>query len=181
MSTPPRSVDPSAPASLRWVWRTFAELSPAELYAALQLRQRVFVVEQACPYLDADGWDDRAWHLLGWLDRDESEGDDAAAPVLGAYTRIFPPGVKYAEASIGRVVSDPVVRRTGLGRALMHEALRRCADVAPGAGIRIGAQRYLERFYTTFGFVTVSPPYMEDGIEHVEMVRAGDATGMNAG
>ena len=94
--------------------------------------------------------------------------------MLGAYVRVFGPGVKYAEASIGRVVTNPDARRTGLGRTLMAEALRRCAELAPGAPVRIGAQRYLEGFYASLGFVTSSAPYHEDGIEHVEMVRAGD-------
>ena len=162
---------PSSPAAptVRWSWRPFDALTAAELYAVLQLRQRVFVVEQRCPYLDADGSDDEAWHLLGWVD-----GPDGA-PVLGAYVRIFGPGVKYPEASIGRVVTNPDVRRTGLGRTLMAEALRRCAELAPGDPIRIGAQRYLEAFYASLGFVTTSPPYEEDGIEHVEMVRGADA------
>ena len=155
----------SAPPPLRWQWRAFGELTVAELYAALQLRQAVFVVEQQCPYLDADGADHEAWHLLGW------SADGAAPPVLGAYARVFRPGVKYAEASIGRVITNPVVRRTGMGRALMTEAVRRCGLVAPGADIRIGAQMYLERFYESFGFRRVSEPYDEDGIVHIEMLR----------
>lgn len=161
---------PSVPPPLRWQWRPFEELTVAELYAALQLRQAVFVVEQQCPYLDADGADHEAWHLLGWSTHDG--GASTAAPVLGAYARVFRPGVKYAEASIGRVITNPVVRRTGMGRALMAEAVRRCASVAPGSDIRIGAQMYLERFYESFGFRRVSEPYDEDGIMHIEMLRA---------
>jgi ElaA protein len=162
-----RAGAPAAAPAVRWSWREFAELSPAELYEVLALRQRVFVVEQTCPYLDADGWDDRAGHLLGWVD-----GADGR-PMLGAYVRIFGAGVKYAEASIGRVVTSPLARRTGLGRVLMTEAIRRTEALAPGAGIRIGAQRYLEAFYASLGFRTVSAPYDEDGIEHVEMVKPG--------
>jgi ElaA protein len=152
-----------------WVFRPFHELSTAELYAALQLRQLVFVVEQRCPYLDADGADDQAWHLLGW----------AAAPdgtrALHAYARVFPPGIKYDEASIGRVVSHPDARRTGLGRRLVAEALRRVDALAPGAAVRIGAQRYLERFYEEFGFRRAGEDYDEDGIPHVEMLRPANA------
>ena len=157
------------PPHLDWQWRSFAELTVAELYAALRLRQAVFVVEQQCPYLDADGSDHEAWHLLGWT----AAGCGAEAPVLGAYARVFRPGVKYAEASIGRVITNPLVRRTGMGRALMAEAVRRCALVAPGGDVRIGAQMYLERFYESFGFARASPPYDEDGIMHIEMVRPG--------
>lgn len=147
-----------------WQWRRFEELSPHELYTVLQVRQMVFVVEQACPYLDADGYDERAWHLLGWLEGNEGR-------ILGAYARIFRPGIKYAEASIGRVITHPLVRRTGLGEALMAEALGRVNGIAPGSAIRLGAQLYLERFYGKFGFRRVSEPYDEDGILHIEMLR----------
>jgi ElaA protein len=156
--------------SLRWDWRAFHELTPETLYAALRLRQQVFVVEQTCPYLDADGRDADAWHLLGWATID-------GAPRLVAYARVFAPGTMYpADASIGRVVTDPVARGSGIGRALMDEALRRIAVAAPGAGIRGGAQAYLEAFYTSLGFRRVGENYDEDGIPHVEMVRdAGSA------
>ena len=153
-----------APA-IHWQWSRFGELRLEELYEAIRLRQLVFIVEQTCPFLDVDGLDPQAWHLLGWMNR--SGGNR----LLGAYVRIFPPGVVYREASIGRVVTHPDVRRTGAGRALMAEAIRRTEALAPGAPIRIGAQRYLEAFYSGFGFRTVSEPYIEDGIPHVHMVR----------
>lgn len=151
-------------------WRCvpYADLALDELYAALQLRSRVFVVEQACPFLDIDGRDGAAHHLLGWMRAVDG------ARVLGAYARLFAPGVVYAEASIGRVVTNPDVRRTGAGRALLTEALRQTARLAPGAPIRIGAQKYLERFYASFGFVRDGADYLEDDIVHLEMVRPGD-------
>lgn len=149
----------------RWEWRAFHELSLAELYAVLRLRQSVFVVEQSCPYHDIDGSDDRAWHLLGWT----PGGDDG--PLLAAYARVFPPAVKFPEASIGRVITRHAARRTGLGRALMAEAVRRSEAVSPDADIRIGAQMHLERFYEEFGFRRASEPYDEDGIMHIEMLR----------
>ena len=155
----------SAPARLvEWHCTPFADLSVADLYAALQLRSLVFVVEQTCPFLDADGDDDRAWHLLGWHAVD-------GARHLAAYARLFAPGVKYAEASIGRVVTHPGARRTGAGRALMAEAVRTLGTLAPGAPVRIGAQKYLERFYEGFGFARDGGDYLEDGIVHLEMVR----------
>lgn len=150
---------------IEWQWSAFAELSLDDLYTILQLRQMVFVVEQACPYLDADGYDNRAWHLLGWATVNETR-------ILAAYARIFAPGIKYAESSIGRVITHPQVRGTGLGEALMSEALRRIEQLAPGGAVRIGAQMYLERFYEKAGFLRVSAPYDEDGIPHIEMLRA---------
>jgi ElaA protein len=146
-------------------FRTWAELTRDELYALMALRQEVFVVEQRCPYLDADGYDPQASHL--WS---TGEGDDR--PV--AYCRIFRAGVKYPEASIGRVASAGAARRTGAGRALMAEALRRMDAAAGGtAAVRISAQSYLQRFYEGFGFRVVSAPYLEDDIPHVEMLRGG--------
>ena len=168
MSAP---VLPDAPAPLRWTLAPWAALDRDALYAALRLRSAVFVVEQQCVFLDCDGLDPRAHHLLGWTT------DADRRPLLGAYARLFAPGIVFPEASIGRVVSDPAVRRTGAGRALMRAALDHLVDgpeaLVPGAPIRIGAQRYLERFYASFGFVADGLPYDEDGIDHVEMVRAG--------
>ncbi|MDQ6924922.1 MAG: GNAT family N-acetyltransferase [Candidatus Eremiobacteraeota bacterium] len=153
---------------LAWRCAPFADLTPAELYAALQLRSSVFVVEQRCPFLDPDGDDDRAWHLLGWHGQD---GAPNQAPRLMAYARLFAPGIKYAEASIGRVVTHPDARRTGAGRALMAEAVRTMDTLAPGTSVRIGAQQYLEQFYESFGFRRDGADYLEDGIVHVEMIR----------
>lgn len=156
---------PSGPVTtpLTFHRRAWAELTRDELYAVMVLRQEVFVVEQRCAYLDADGADPRAEHL--WATAPGSE-----YPV--AYCRVFAAGVKHAEACIGRVVSAAAARRTGAGRALMAEALR-ALDAAAGttASVRISAQSYLQRFYESFGFVVVSAPYLEDDIPHVEMLR----------
>lgn len=150
-------------AALFWQWCRFSELAPYDLYAAMRLREEVFVVEQQCPYQDADGRDPQAWHLLGWSGENRRD--------LLAYARIFEPGVRYTECSIGRVVSSPKVRGTGIGKALMSEALRRVETLVPGQAIKIAAQRRLEKFYLDFGFRTVSAPYEEDGIIHVDMLR----------
>ncbi|HEX7998570.1 MAG TPA: GNAT family N-acetyltransferase [Pyrinomonadaceae bacterium] len=155
----------STPVQILWQWCAFDELSLSDLYEVLQVRQMVFVVEQACPYLDADGYDERAWHLLGWGET------EANGKMLCAYARVFAPGIKYEEASIGRVVTHPFVRRKGMGEALMTEALRRVEMLWPGARVRIGAQMYLEKFYEKSGFRRVSEPYDEDGIIHIEMLR----------
>jgi ElaA protein len=152
------------PADIFWQWSRFSELQPDELYAVVRLREAVFVVEQNCPYLDADGRDPRAWHLLGWT-RAKAERS------LVAYARVFEPGVRYTEGSIGRVATAQEVRRTGVGRRLMVEAMRRLETLAPGEKIKLAAQRRLEAFYAGFGFTTVSAPYEEDGIMHVDMVR----------
>lgn len=148
--------------SLGVAWRCvpFAELTLDDLYDLLALRAAVFVVEQECPYQDLDGLDRPALHLLG-----RREG------ALLAYARLHPPGVRFPAASVGRIVTAPAVRRTGLGRALMRQALGQVDARWAPVGVEIGAQRYLERFYGGFGFRTVGEPYDEDGIEHVWMVR----------
>jgi ElaA protein len=150
--------------SFFWQWSRFSELTTADLYAVVRLREAVFIVEQNCPYPDSDGRDPNAWHLLGWEER-------SSGRALVAYARIFEPGVRYDEGSIGRVVTAPDARGTGKGRALMAEALRRFDSLAPGQPIRIAAQRRLEDFYLGLGFRTVSDPYEEDGIIHVDMLR----------
>ena len=147
-----------------WQWSRFSELRPDDLYAAVRLREAVFVVEQNCPYPDADGRDPGAWHLLGW-------NQQPAERSLVAYARVFEPGVRYTEGSIGRVATALEVRRTGVGRRLMAEALRRLEMLAPGEKIKLAAQQRLEAFYAGFGFAAVSAPYEEDGIMHVDMVR----------
>ena len=140
-------------------WKAFAQLSTTELYALLKLRSEVFVVEQNCVFLDLDDHDQNARHLLM---------HDAAGALVG-YTRLLPPGEKYAEPSIGRVVVSPAVRSTGAGRRLMAESVRGARQHYPGLPNLIWAQHHLERFYSGFGFVTESEPELEDGILHVFM------------
>lgn len=151
---------PSA-AALAWQWLRFRDLGVDNLYDALALRCRVFILEQG-PYLDPDGLDRRSWHLLG---RD-------ARGTLQAYLRVVDPGVKYTEPSIGRVIVSPETRGTGLGRRLFAEGVARCEAVWPGQGIRISAQAHLEPLYGSFGFVRVGEPYLEDDIPHLQMEKA---------
>jgi ElaA protein len=143
-----------------WHWSRFHELGVDRLYDALALRCRVFILEQG-PYLDPDGLDRASWHLLG----------HDGAGVLQAYLRVVDPGHKFAEPSIGRVITAPEARGTGLGRELVAEGVRRSLAAFPGQGIRISAQAHLERFYGGFGFMKVGEPYLEDDIPHVEMLR----------
>jgi len=150
--------------AIEWQWSRFNQMSVDDLYAVVRLREAVFIIEQNCPYPDSDGRDPAAWHLLGWR-------DIAGGRELAAYARVFEPGVRYKEASIGRVVTAAAVRGTGVGKELMAEALRRVESVAPGQVIKIAAQRRLENFYRGLGFTVVSVPYEEDGIMHVDMVR----------
>lgn len=147
--------------NIQWSLKKFDELSSLELYKILQLRNEVFVVEQNCPYQDADNKDLKAHHFMGW------ENDK-----LVAYTRILPPGVSYTEASIGRVVSSPSARGNGIGLELMTKSIEQVYHLFGEVPIKIGAQLYLQKFYTSLGFQQTSAVYLEDGIEHIEMVKS---------
>ena len=150
--------------ALRWTWVRFEDLGVDDLYDALALRAQVFVVEQGA-YLDPDGLDRYSWHLLGRKDTGE----------LIAYLRVVDPGNKYAEPAIGRVGVLSAERRGGVGRRLMAQGLQRADALWPGQGQRISAQAHLQAFYAELGFETVTAPYLEDDIAHVEMLRTAQA------
>ncbi len=145
-------------SQLTWKYSSFSELSSIELYAILQLRNEVFVVEQNCVYQDADDKDPASFHLAGWDGRK-----------LVAYCRIVPPGISFLEASIGRVVTSPAYRNTGKGRELMTLAIAKTLEQYNCPKIIIGAQLYLKSFYESLGFVQISDTYLEDNIPHIEM------------
>jgi ElaA protein len=156
---------------LNWRFAKFDHLTPMEIHDLFQARVGVFVLEQKCPFQDVDGVDPLCWHLIGRSPSPLGEGRGEGSGPLLAYCRLVPPGVKFPEPSIGRVLSTAAARGTGAGRELMGEAVARTQDLWPGQPIRIGAQRYLEKFYEGFGFVPCSEPYDEDGIMHIEMLR----------
>jgi ElaA protein len=147
-----------------WQCSSFDELSNEALYAMLAARQNVFILEQQCFYADLDGLDPQAHHVLAWVDIDGKRQ-------LGACLRVLAPGVKYTEMSLGRVLTTGPTRGSGIGRELLAQGIAYAERLHPGHRIRIGAQRYLERFYQGFGFKTITEPYDEDGIMHVDMLR----------
>lgn len=144
--------------TLHWLNTPFAALDAAQLYALLQLRQEVFVVEQNCAYADLDGLDQQGWHMR-CLDGD----------TVLAYQRCLPPGVSYPESSLGRIVVSPWARGTGLGRNLVQRGIDFNRQQWPQSDIYIGAQAYLEAFYSSLGFVSEGGSYLEDGIPHLHM------------
>lgn len=141
-----------------WTYNSFSELTTAELYNIMQLRNEVFVVEQNCVYQDADNKDQQSFHVSGW---DNNH--------LVAYCRILPPGLAFEEASIGRVVTSPRHRNSGHGRQLVKLAIPYTIQQFNCQKITIGAQLYLQQFYHSFGFTQISNTYLEDGIPHIEM------------
>lgn len=98
-------------------------------------------------------------------------GRDADTNQLLGYARLMQQGASYSDAaSIGRIVTHPKSRHSGVGQALMEENLRYMQHLFPNVPIRIGAQFQLVRFYERFGFQTVGEAYTEDTILHIEMV-----------
>lgn len=147
---------------LRYSCRSFTALSLEELYEIMALRQAVFVVEQECAYLDADGKDQQGWHVLGKNEPGE----------ILAYTRLLPRGISYEDyASIGRVITAQKVRGTGEGRRLMEATLLHAQALWPGQTVKISAQAHLSSFYESLGFCPTGEAYLEDGIPHIGMLR----------
>lgn len=146
---------------ITWQLKPFTELTTIQLYQLLKLRVDVFVVEQKCPYPELDDKDHQkdVYHLLG-----------CAGDKLIACVRLLPTGVSYPSVSIGRVAISANHRGGGIGHRLLEEALRACQSLWPNEFIEIGAQEYLEAFYTQHGFVKTSDIYLEDGIPHIDMI-----------
>lgn len=145
---------------IKWSWKTFDELSTKELYEFMVLRQEVFVVEQSCHYLDADGKDVDSFHLMGY------EGDN-----MVAYARIVKPGISYVEVAIGRVVTAKSVRGQGIGITLMNKTLEHIALEYGDVPVRLSAQTYLLKYYEKYGFKSTGKEYYEDEIPHTEMLK----------
>ena len=145
--------------NLTWTCKVFENLTPGELYNILQLRSEIFVVEQNCVFLDMDNKDQSSVHLMGWQQNK-----------LLAYARILPAGISYVESSIGRIVVSPMSRRTGIGRPLLIQSIETLYRLYGKVDIKIGAQLYLKKFYESFGFIQSGEIYMEDGIQHIEMI-----------
>jgi len=146
---------------INWFIKRFDDLSLHELYAILQLRNEVFVIEQNCVYPDLDNKDQPAYHLMGWKN-----------DILIAYTRIIPPGVSCPEPSIGRVATSPSARGEGIGRQIMEKSIEHIYKTYGTTPVKISAQLYLKKFYTDLGFSPTSDVYLEDGLDHIEMVKS---------
>jgi ElaA protein len=157
---------------MTWTIKKFNELTPYELYAIMHLRNEVFVVEQNCVFQDADNKDQACDHVMGW-DADGGAAEIAkayGAPALLAYARIVPAGISYVESSIGRIITSPKARGRGAGRELVQRSIDALYALHGKNVIRIGAQLYLKKFYESFGFAQAGHIYIEDGIEHIEML-----------
>jgi len=150
--------------NIDWQWYSFEQLKPDQMAAMFALRQEIFVVEQNCPYLDIDGKDPQAMHLIAWCKHQ-----------IIATLRLFESYPDYDNhVSIGRICTAQSVRGQGLGQQLMNQVLDYIKQNYPNKKIQIGAQYYLKPFYTHFGFKQISDVYLEDGIEHILMLKQPD-------
>ena len=149
--------------TVQWDIQNFRELDVAQLYTLLKLRVDVFVVEQACAYAELDEYDrhGETMHLSG----QDEQGK------LIAYARLLPPGLRYPEVNLGRVVVKKESRRKGIGHKLLDTALKEIEIKWPRQAIKISAQDYLQEFYEQYGFTRVSDIYLEDGVPHIEMLK----------
>lgn len=144
---------------MKWHCKKFSELLVTELYQIMKLRSEVFVVEQNCVYLDADGKDEKSFHIYATVN-----------DKIAAYARLLPPDLSFKEASIGRVLTAQSQRRKGLGIILMEKCIAKAQEIFETTTIKIGAQLYLKAFYEGLGFMQCSAIYDEDGIPHIEMI-----------
>jgi ElaA protein len=156
--------------ALVWSWHRLGDMAAGLLLEILQLRQDVFILEQQCFYPDIDGLDPMAHHLVG---RD-------GAGIIVAYCRVFAPGDYYSEPAIGRVLVARSARGTGAARAMMEEAHRYGGENFGTDAARLNAQAHLQGFYESLGYTAVRGPYDEDGIAHMEMLRANSPSGAAA-
>ena len=140
--------------------KSFSELTTTELYAILQLRSEVFVVEQDCVYQDIDFKDQKALHVFG-------QKNDK----IIAYTRIFKPGDYFLESSIGRIVVKKEFRKFQYGYKLVVNSIQFIENNFQQNTILISAQSYLTKFYNSLGFIRVGEEYLEDGIPHIKMLK----------
>ncbi|HEY9563574.1 MAG TPA: GNAT family N-acetyltransferase [Nocardioides sp.] len=148
---------------LTWLDLHHRDITGRQMHDLLRLRHQVFVVEQECPdYADIDGLDvaGDTHHVLG-LDGDR----------LVAVARVLSPGVHGDRVRIGRVVVAPEGRGTGVGHELMAETMALCERVWLGQPILLSAQAHLAGYYGRYGFIEAGEVYLEDDIEHIDMVR----------
>ena len=145
--------------NIKYSWKTFKELSIDDLYAILNLRQKVFVMEQDCPYIDADFSDQDAFHLVGYDEKN----------ILIAYLRAFPPNIKYEGASMGRIVVEEDMRNKSIGKEITIIGVSFLSENYPNYEIIISAQHRLQKFYEKLGFIARGEVYLEDDIDHIQM------------
>lgn len=149
--------------TIDWICKHHSDLGKEQLYAVLQLRAQVFVVEQKCVYQDVDGQDleGDSCHLMAW------DGDR-----LAGYLRLLDPELQGGDVVIGRVITAPDYRGQGLGHELIAQALKQAQKRWPEVPVYLSAQAHLQGYYGRYGFEVAGEEYLEDGIPHIGMRRS---------
>ncbi len=144
-----------------WKWKNFEEISKDELYEILSLRQKIFIVEQNSPFVDADFIDQKSLHLICKNSKNK----------ICAYLRVIPPDIKFSEASFGRVFVIPEFRKNGLAKIAVQNCMNKIHELYGNVSIKIDAQIYLKKFYEDFGFVQIENPFDDAGVLHITMIK----------
>ena len=122
-------------------WKSYNELTSKEIYEILHLRQKVFVEEQNCAYVDSDFRDQKSLHLLVY---DQNK--------LIGYLRLIKMD-KYQDCpSIGRIVLARAYRSNGIGKQLIEEGIKKSQQLFSNIEIKISAQLGLKEYYEDLGF-----------------------------
>lgn len=146
--------------SISYKIKHYSELSLDEFHDIISLRIEIFSVEQEVFYNDLDGYDKKAYHLLGT----NPEGK------IIATARILAPGAKYDKASFGRVVIDKSARGNKYGHEMVKVLNEFIHTTYPDGGCKISAMLYLQKFYEAHGYKRTSDVYLDCGIDHIDMV-----------
>ena len=144
---------------IKWNCKLYCDLSLNELYSILKIRQEVFIIEQNCNYLDADGYDVNSTHLFAYKN-----------DKIIAYMRIIDSEEIPNHVIFGRILVKKEFRNIGLGKEIMKRGI---ALFDPKQTIFMSAQVYLKEFYQSFNFISIGDEYFEDDIPHIKMIRNG--------
>ena len=149
------------------VTRSWSQLSVDELYSFLKLRTDVFFLEQKIDEEELDWRDseDTTEHL--WI-------SDAAG--TAAYLRVLldaEPTHRDARRLFGRVVVRPDRRGEGLAQLLIERVIAQHGHEA----MVLHSQDYIAPLYAKFGFELFGESYLEAGLSHTSMYRAGRGSG----
>lgn len=126
---------------------------------ALPLRLEVFVDEQQVPLE---------------LEQDEHDAHATHAVLLSEQGCAIATGRLLANGRIGRLAVARAHRRRGLGRAVLVKLVNHAKSQNIDQ-VWLHAQCDARSFYEGLGFVAKGEPFMEAGIAHVLMIRAGSS------
>ena len=138
--------------------KPYNDLSKDQFFDILKLRIEIFVVEQCCYYQELDNEDKEAFHVSIYTDG-----------IIVAVGRIIP-NLHTKEVKIGRIAVKMEHRKKGRAYKMMKDIINFISKKYKNFSVLLSAQTYLIEFYQSFGFKEIGNTYLEDGIEHINMV-----------